>query len=723
MGINSFWLFYIEADSILVSLINWGNGRYYIAAIGPRVAYDINDHQSIVKAADESLSSAAISADITEEQEPFFAGLVVPSSWVGEDGKIMKTKSEIIMPVLKELKLKPSGFMSSDDAIIEESSKPDDFPASFISVYLEANSFELFLVYLGKIKKRIKKFFDGEFNPQLIEDCLLEFNSESALPPQIYIYGKANDSTIESFKNFPWIGKKNIETFLHFPDIKLYQDHDLINIFFKAVTSQMLGGGDPTHQPTPPLEIEEPPEEEIVEETKEVEESQELKTDNEVIEQDLEEVSFENFGFIKEEVVKQSPTPPPQMLIQEPQIISEPQPQPQKALISFKLPKINFKLPKLKSNFLIFIPFIVLVFLFIPILMAKTNITLFATPYEFNKTINITLDSDAPDLSSTVIPVEKKTITANASVTIKTTGQKTIGNKATGEITIFNKVEKVQNIPKGAILIDSKNQQFELINAVQVASSSSNFDTGTMNFGQVKTVISAADIGSEYNITKDTPLHFKDFPETTIVVKSNTDFTGGSKQQINAVSQQDKANIEIQLADAIKVEADKKINEQFNNSNNIIKETIQTKKGKTELNREVGEETDNLTASTQSTVTVFAFKPDLKSKILEQFLSKENDYSNSNLNPDSFSFTLKIDKLDTSKATGSLNIKGSALPKIDIESVKKNISGRTVKKAGDIIKKTVNRVYDFNIKINPNVFNIVPFNSKNIFIDVKIESL
>ena len=71
MGINSFWLFYIEADSILVSLINWGNGRFYVASIGPRVAFNINNPQSIAKAADESLSSAAISADISPNKNLF----------------------------------------------------------------------------------------------------------------------------------------------------------------------------------------------------------------------------------------------------------------------------------------------------------------------------------------------------------------------------------------------------------------------------------------------------------------------------------------------------------------------------------------------------------------------------------------------------------------------------------------------------------------------------
>ncbi|MDD2482852.1 MAG: hypothetical protein PHE32_03500 [Candidatus Shapirobacteria bacterium] len=722
MGINSFWLFYIEADSILVSLINWGNGRYYVASIGPRVECDINNHQSILKAADESLSSAAASADISEDQEPIFVGLVIPSSWVGQDGKITKERSDVILPLLKELDLKPSGFMSNDEAIIEESNKPDDFPASFINLYLESNAFELSLIYLGKIKNRIRKVFDGDFNAQLVEDSLLELNLESTLPPQIYVYGQVNDSIIENLKNFPWVGKKNIETFLHFPEIKLYQDHDLINIFFKAITSQMIGGGNPSHQAVPPVEspeIEEPEEKEEIKTVEDLEEVEEMPEAAEIPEENLEEVPFEDLGFIKD-------LPKPEIIYplhqgENPPLVEKGFEE-EKKPISFKLPKINFKLPKLKNKYLLFIFPAVLIILLLPLLLSKANLILFVTPYEFDKTINITLDSDAADLTSSIIPVDKKNITVNSSVTVKTTGQKTVGNKATGEVTIFNKVEKVQNIPKGSILIDSKNQNFELINAVQIASSSSNFETGTMNFGQVKTVISASDIGPEFNISKDSVLRFKDFPETSIVVKSNVDFTGGTKDQISAVSQQDKVNAESQLAIKLKEEADQKINQDFNTSNDAIEETIQTKKGKTELNREVGEETDDLTASAESTVSVFVFKNELKDKILAQFLSKETGYSDSEINPDSFVFTLKIDKLDTNKATGSLNIKGSSLPKIDTELLKKNISGRTTKKAQEIIKKTISRVYDYNLKITFKIFNILPFSPKNIFIEVKNES-
>jgi len=705
MGINSFWLFYIEADSVLVALINWGNGRFYVASIGPRVAFDINNHNSIIKAADESLSSAAIGADITPEQEPIFVGLVIPSAWVNEDGKISKEKSELILPALKELDLKPSGFMSNDEAIIEESSKPDDFPASFINIYLEANSFELSLIYLGKIKARVRKIFDSEFKAQLVEDALLEFNSESTLPPQIYIYGRADESIVEELKNFPWVGKKNVETFLHFPDIKLYQDNDLINIFFKAITSQMIGGGNSSHQSVPVI----PPEE--VDTSQELEDL-EIIDDNSTISSSelvdsLEEVPFDTLGFTQTPITAEIP-------------VLENNFSPPKPSIPLNLPKLKLpKLPKLKLNFLVLIFPLVLIVLLSFFFLSKTQVTLYLTPYEFEKTINVTLDSNASEISSSIIPVEKKEVSVSSSVTVETTGQKTIGEKATGEITIFNKLEKVQNIPKGSVLTDSGGQKFELVSSVQVAAAVTDYNTGTMNFGQVKTSISATDIGTEYNISKDATLTIKDFSESSIVVKTNTTFTGGTKEQVKAVSKEDKTNAESQLTKNLADAADKKINEEFNNLSDTLKETIQVEKGKIEFNREVDEQTESLTASADSTVSVFTISSDTKNKIIKQFLSNETGYSESEIDSDSFVFTFKIDKLDTDESTGSLTIIGSSLPKIDTVTLTKKITGRTVKNSQNIIRKNISRVYDFDFKNSFNILNILPFNKKNISIEIK----
>ena len=749
MGINSFWLFYVEADSILVALINWGNGRYYVASIGPRVTYNFNDQDSILQAADKSLSSAASSADLPPEQEPLFVGLVIPSSWVGEDGKILKGKSEIILPVLKSLDLKATGFMSSDEAIIEESRKPDDFPASFISIYLESSSFDLSLVYLGKIKNRIKKYFDGDFTAQIVEEALLEINSESTLPPQIYIYGNADENTIEELKNFPWVGKKNVETFLHLPDIKLYSDSDLINIFFKAITSQMLGGGNPSQATVPPSIVGEQLAEKVEDQTEvsaaspSVEDGdfyQEIETisagedENEQINlsedenvfpdtlidtqqpvEKLDEVPGDEFGFSSDFTSTSNQdtnnvseatlfTPDSPLIIE-------------KKSFKFSLPKI--KTPKFKSNWLlVLLPSVF--FLFLSFLyLSKVKVVLHLAPYEFKKTINVTLDANSDSISSSTIPVKKKETTVQASISIPTTGKMVVGEKATGEVTIYNKLEKIQNIPKGSIIIDSKGQKFETITSVQVAASVTDYNTGTMNFGQLKTSLSAFDIGPEYNISKDATLTLKDVPESSIVIKSNTTFTGGSKQEVLAVSKQDKLEAERLLDQELSIVANKKMSEEISLSGDILKETIQSKKGKLDFNREVGEQTDQLTANGESTISVFMIDSAIKKEIINYYLSSEADYSDSDIDINSFALTYDASTLSLDQSSGLLSITGSALPKIDTNSLRASIAGKSENSAKKIIRKAESRAYDINFTFIFDFFKILSFNKNNISIEAQ----
>lgn len=723
MEINSFWLFYIENDSIIVALINWGNDRFYIAAIGPRVSFDLDDFQSIANATDQSLSSAAISADITPEQEPLFVGLVIPSSWVGEDGKISKPKSDdIIVPLLKKLDLKPSGFVSNDEAIIEESSRPDDFPASFISLYLESNAFELSLIYLGKIKSRVRKTFDSNFTAKLVEETLVELNSDSALPPQIYVYGKADESTVEELKNFPWVGKKNVETFLHFPDVKLYQDNDLINIFFKAITSQMIGGGVISHQTIPPATNLDSEEDNTLEadhaDIVPTESTEEKINEPNPIEPDemtnpLEEVPCQELGFSQPEPINLiTPTSP--AFNQD--INNKPQPSHSS---KFHFPELKFPhLPKFKFHpFLLLFP-IAFVIIFL-IFFFKATITLSITPYEFNKTVDVTLDTDASQVSDSVIPVEFKTAEVEASVTVSTTGYETVGTKAVGEITIFNKSEENQTFDKGTILIDSEGHTFELLTSVNVAAGVVDYDNGTMEFGQTKTSVTATDIGPEFNISKDSSLSLKESLSASVIIKATADFTGGSKSQIQTVSQTDQNQAESLLQEELLKVADQDINDELQNSGSLIQESIQIENQDTEFSREIGEESDELSAIANADVSVFFVSDEIKKQILEQFLASETGFSESEIDIDSFQFSFQIDELEPDQASASLNIIGSSLPKIDTDSLKNKIFGKTIKNTQNIISQEIPRVYDFSFNITPKFLNILPFNPKNIDIETE----
>lgn len=718
METSSFWLIYVQENSVVVSLICQKDNRYQILATGPKKKWQIDSEESFVSAIDESLSGASLNANISEDQEPENGAFVVPPFWINNDGKINAPKLKLIKSVCKDLKINPSGFIPEDEAIVEEANQKDGFPASFIILHLDNSEFYLSLVYLGHIKERIRKNFDGDFSGKTLESSLLEFNSDSTLPPQILIFGQVDDTLLSSLKNYPWTGKKDVETFLHFPEIKNISDQEILTTFTHIITNSQL-------QQTPS------PEEVIVEDDNPPE-----KKDTEEL--SLEEVDPELFGFAtdisSDNLSKEFFQNQPSDVSVEPNLDPfVPENLPSPVATPNKLPKIKIslsflkkiKFPKIKSNNILWILLAVLpIAIIIPILLSKSKVTLFVTPYQFIKQTAITFKTNTDDssISQLIVPVEKQVFDLTTQASLATTGQKTIGEKAKGEIIVYNKIDKSQNIPQGAILSDSSGKSFELTTAISVASSSSNLNEGVINLGQTKTAAIASDIGSEFNITKDTQLKFKDFADTIVIAKTNQEFTGGSKRQINAVSSQDKEGLTEKVNQEINKAIDEKVNTDLQNTSGVIKETIQTKKNQLDFSREVGEEADELSVTAKSSVTVFTIKDDVKEKLIKQILADQPDFEKIDFDVDNFTITFKVNKIDNDKATGELTVQGSSLPKIDLSKLKKNISGKTDNRAGEIIKKTISRVYNFNIQ-NNFPLGLLPFKRDNIDIEIKSESL
>ncbi len=721
---NSFWLIYIQDNSVSVSLISSNNQNFQILGTGPTIEWNLNIEESLSKSVDESLSIASINANITEDQEPSLAAFVIPPFWVGSDSKITPPKLKIIKDACKKLALQPTGYLAEDDAIVEDSNSVDSFPASFILLHLSSKDFYLSLVYLGHIKQRVTKTFEGEFSGQLVEGALLELNSESALPPQIIIFGKVDTQTVSLLKDFPWVGKKNIETFLHFPDIKYLSSQEIIGIFSRVISLQI--------NPDIKENVSESDFSSLDTNTDIIEEKTLVETEPEVLGfSNSNNLSIPNIS-IDEPVVQEEvqpipePVPEPNLDPFEPQIMpSFPTVNKNKKLIlslnflkRIKLPKFNVKFNNLFWIFLILLPFVFLLLL----LFIKSQIIFFMNPYEFNKPVPVTLktDVDANQISKFIIPVDKKVFDVGSTAKVIATGQKTIGEKSTGEIIIYNKVDKVQTVPKGSILVDPTGKKFELVNAVSVASSSSNLEQGVINLGQTKTTIKAIDIGSEYNINSNTQLIFNDYPQTVLIAKTNNAFSGGNRQQILAISQQDKNNVQIEIDKQIKIDIDQKIANDFSNLPGSLKETIQTKKSNLELNREVGESAEELIATVNSSVSVFIISEETKKTIISTFLTSEPDFDKIDIDTNNFQLTFKPTKIESDQATGDLIITGSSLPKLDINGIKKSLVLKTVKQSDSIIKKLVPRANRFKIF---NKFFLMPLRTENIDIQVKLEKL
>lgn len=729
MDSKSFWLLNINSSVLSVSLVNYANNAFIITAIGSQVPFTL-EHEAIVAAVDSSLAEAAKSVSLPEKDEPNTVALILPPLWIGTDGKIVPQFLKLIENICRDLSFKPMGFIANDEAIVEDANHSDGFPASFVLANISDREIFVSLTYLGKVIERISKPITSTFNPSILESALVEFKTESTLPPQIIIFGDFNDALVESIKNYPWVGKKNLETFLHFPDIKTYTVSEITQIYTRTITSQFSEPTDSNLSDSSPEisnteidlvpEIESEPASELSSEPE-----PESKPESSGQETKLTEVSATDLGFTN--LPEEPPFSSDNLTVPEsfPKIMPE-----ESVLTTVSPPRQKFKLPRLPKIHLpafnlFLIPLVISpLLILIPFLFSTAKITLYLTPYNFNKQVTVTLDPNATsvDALKNIIPVNKQTFTINSTASQPTTGQKTIGNKASGEVTIFNQQSVSQKLSQGAILIDSQGNRFTLANAAVVASSSANLDLGVITLGQTKVTISAADIGPEYNLAQGTQLHFKDYPETVLIAKVDVALSGGTKSQVSAVSAADKTGLEQKMNSLITTSVNDKIKENVNGIAGLIQNSVQISKGRIDYSREVGEETDTLTATAVSTINVFSINPDNKTSLIKAYLASEPGFSDSTFNSDSFNLSVTPTTSSADKIKGLMTIEGTAIPQVDTSKIIKLISGKSLNNARTLIKSAVPRVYNFEITTNftfLQAVNPLPFRAANITLEIK----
>jgi hypothetical protein len=729
MNSGPFWLASINSESLSIAYVTYEH-NYRISAIGPEVEFT-PEPSSFTKAVDQSLSSSADSAGLDSSQEPDSIALILPPSWIGNDGKILSDKLKLFEEMFRQLKLRPMGFISYDDAIAETNNQIEGYLSSFVLVNFVSTQMQVSLIYLGKVIERVEKEIIGEFGSVLLENALLELNTKSTLPPQIIVTGSYTDSILSSIKAHPWVGRRDVETFLHFPDIKSYTQTELTGVYLQAVASQF----DTTTVSSPPAE-EKHSEPELVDQQEEVSDISDDEADfepddnlvdpEETIESSsskLIEVDPDDIGFSE---VDDNFTVPTSLsheeLIDESvggvEVVSPPVINPKR---KFTLPKIKFKLPHLSlptisARWMLFPLVISPLLILFPFFYSKAEVTLFLTPYNFQKTVTAVFDpnTESVDTQKGIFPVVAQVKELTTSSTVATSGQKTIGDRSTGEIVVYNKQDKPLNLSKGSILTDQAGHKFELETAIQIPSSRSNFSLGVINLGQTKAMIRATDIGPEYNLEKDAMLSFKEVGESSAVAKVNTTLSGGSRRQIRAVSASDKAQLDTQMTTAINETASKNTQVTSAKAVDIIPELTQTKKGRVEYSREVGEEADELSATMTTTVTTYHLTEPQKNKIVTALFSADPDFSNVVSNFSEF----KLSIVNKNQATFAVKF----LPKVDKSSVAKMVAGKSQSQAVSNIKKNVRRVYNYQITTNLKpltIINPLPFRLENIIINTK----
>jgi len=575
-------------------------------------------------------------------------------------------KKEYLLKVkelVKNLELKPLGYIEIHDAVIELISSKEGIPITSILIEVDSKSLSIFLYKNNKLLQ----LEQVEKKQDILESIIPAFERlrlENMLPSRILIYDSKNvDNEVSSLISHSW----SKEIFIQHPKVEIINENELtnslINVFSKQLSSEK------------PKVEKEPQKKQVMGFT---------------VGQDTPAVS----GIDKKYFDR------PQKLIAG--YISN-----SKNLLFTLVSKIK-SLNYSKNIFIILGLFLII-------------IAFFGIEYFFHKTeVILTLPSQSIEdtLSIDDIDPEISTKSASFETSKKTTGKKEIGESAKGEVTIHN-FDSNEAEFSGGIKLTAENLTFILDTDTKVASASLTSDKKAKIPGQTKAKVTADNIGSEYNLEANKTFKISDLPESDYFAINESAISGGTKKEVKTVSEEDIASLEEDITEKAKVLSEDEIDETFKKKNTIVDQLGGIELSNLVYDKKLGEEAATLGLKAKADIKYFGLnKDEIKKRIakdLKNQIEKNFVIENENIN---YSI-IQAEDLDGSYEF-ELDVKAKASEKVDISKIRDII----VRKNIDNITKDVEENYNAK-KVELDISHPISFlkNWSSIFkknIDLKI---
>ena len=678
----------ITETRVKAALFFLENNKVEIAMIGEGVDWDGKTEDSLVKSADVSVTSCG---DLSLGVKKVIFG--IPENWVVE-GKITAEHLPFIKKVSRELELSPLGFVNLPEAIEHFLKQTEGVPLTGILVRIKEGLVSLALSRVGKRDNSVISQEKIEISLQ-VAHLLKNYTHVEVLPSRIILYdGNSNLEGIrQELMSYPWTQK---HAFLHFPKVEIIGEEEEIKAIAVAAGTEMGGKW------------------EVDDNGQEVEAKEEKKEiENEETESAVNE-PMEDLGFVEGDIAreKQTTTVDNKSTIK---IVL-----PKISLPSFQTPNLQFlemiklKVKKFLSLGIIIIPVIIIIIglitFYLLYIAPKAEIKLFVDSKPIDKEITVALSSKSWEAN---VVGSQKTVA---------TGKKTIGDKAKGEITVYNKTFSVKSFKKGDVVTLSGNKlKFTLDDDVKIASASEKIDSTL--YGKEKVKVTATDIGTKYNLDSNNTFSLLDYSETSFSAKNEQAFSGGSSREVTAVVQADIDRVSASLSAELTRKAKEQISNKLNSDEELLNAPIVLTINKKKFDKEKDTEAIDLTLEAEATVKMYGY--------IKDDLLKEVEKNAKQLIPDGYE--LKRENISTNikksdlKKDGSLELlitfSAKMVPLYKKEEIIKNITGKRFSTANEYLRK-LEGVVDYNIDITPRILGgikLLPFQSKNINLNIVVK--
>lgn len=699
-----FWSLVVEPGWVQAGI--WRLGADSAQVMNTSSSYPWELDEELVNAVDSALSSAisTFPKDIDEPSKTVFG--VIPS-WVVE-GQIKEEYLEKIKKICSDLSLTPIGFVVVSESITHLLKSEEKSPVNAIYIGVYKNDLEVSVFKLGNLMgstqvTRSLSLVDD------VKEGISRFVKDDALPSRMVLYGgkESELSEVESqLSSVNWDGDPKLQ-FLHTPKIEilsLSRKIDAISLAGASEVSNVTNLISKTSvDQTEDVSLSVDPHDHTVENVAEVDPEDLGFVDGEIEVSTFASEQAENDFAVKSDT----------------QI--ENQNSSQETINKPRFGKLSFP-KKISVPKPVLLGLIVLLVVFVSSFVAwwylpKAIVTVYISPRMLDERIEITVTADgSSDTAEKILRGQTVSTTVTGEKTSPTTGIKTIGDKAKGEVTLY-RVGSALNLKSGTVLTGPQKLKFVLDEDIEVASGSASSPSTT-----TASVIAEA-IGADYNVAADTSFTVGTYSSSDIEAKNAESFTGGSSQEISAVSADDQKRIEDDLVTELKERAKEELLTTLSDTEIFIDESIVIKNTTKKFSHKVGDEATSIKLNLElDTEAVTVNRTELFS--LAEASVREKIPSGFVLREDQIDPTFTFKKKDGNTYTFEVLVSANLLPEVQTDGIASKIQGKYPTVAQEYLIKEIPGFARAEILLMPKLpgkLGTLPHVSGNIEVEVAAE--
>lgn len=302
-------------------------------------------------------------------------------------------------------------------------------------------------------------------------------------------------------------------------------------------------------------------------------------------------------------------------------------------------------------------------------------------------TVVLTLPSEKLTLTqsftNTAIPITATSVSNTFEVETAATGVRDVGDPAKGSVTIYNSsLTQQKTFSKGTILTSSNNLSFTLDTEVKVASASG--DASAITSGSAKVGVTAMAIGPDSNLSSGSRFTVADESSSIVIAKNESSFSGGTKRQVQVVSDKDVDKAEKLVTE----EANKAVlkNAQQKSSGGIVLGSLTSHDVVTKtLSNKAGEGATSLTMKATVESKYYTVKDsDVKKALLAIFTTKKK--KDLTIAEKQISYRIIQAKQKDDVVTLSITATGHAVLPVQESEIAQSLTAKSTEAAVDVAK-------------------------------------